>query len=191
MAKATNGNGSEIDELKSDEFLCASGLLLELRKVSRFVVLGVGKQIPMPKVPTMYIEDKGRVEENPNDPDYLAAVRDASNERGLFVISTIIALGTRIKFKPEDMEGPEEDDWLDTLEGLSIVDVPRNNQRLRYSAWLRYVGLPDNVEFDKLTTQVLRYSGLTPEEDVQAASDSFRNPESGTTDSERPSTVLN
>ena len=167
---------------KNDEtFTSESGLKLKLKKVSRYIALEIGNKIPVPDVPTWVNEDKGREEENPNDPDYLKAVQKANYDRAMLVTTSTIALGTEITTLPTDMVGPDDDEWLEVLEALDI-QVEVKNKRLRYCAWLKYIGLPNGTEFDELTMKVLRYSGLVSEEDVQKAQDSFRSSSNGKAD---------
>lgn len=167
--------GDIIDkEERRDYFISESGLELKLKKVSRFLVVDAGKTVKMPKVPVVHIEDKGRDEENPNYPDYIVALQEANYQRVIVSYATLLAMGTEVARLPSTMEGPETDEWIDTLLGLDIVDVPKDNKKLRYAAWLKYVGLPDGVEFEKLTTQLLRFSGLTTEADVAKAEETFR-----------------
>lgn len=175
-------NKSEVIDKKDrdDYYVTESGLELKLKKVSRFLVLEVGKKIPVPKVPVVFIEEKGRSEENPNDPDYVKALQDSTNERGALVVTSIIAVGSEVAKLPSGMPGPLDDEWIEVMAGVDI-DIPKHNQRLRYSAWLKYIGLPDPKEFDGLVTKILRFSGLTTEADVKDASDAFPGDEERTT----------
>lgn len=157
---------------RQDYFITESGIELRLKKVSRFIVTEVGKKILMPKVPVVYIEDKERMEENPNDPDYRQALIAAQNERGALIVTSVVALGTEVARLPEGIAGPLDDEWIEVLEGVDL-EIDRKNQRLRYAAWLKYIALPDGPEFDALITKVFRFSGLTAEADVKDASDAF------------------
>ena len=125
----------------------------------------------------VYIEDKGREEENPNDPDYLAAMQNIQFERGLATITLLLALGLRIKHIPDSVEGPEGDEWIEVLEASDIL-VPKDNKRLRFCAWLKYIALPDD-DLNVAIKEIMRYSGLTLEEDVAVAQDNFRDTEGG------------
>lgn len=169
------------DERK-DYFISENGLELKLKKVSRFLMAEAGRTVKAPKVPVVYIADKERDEENPNDPDYLAAVQDANFQRVSVTYATILAMGTEVVRLPSDMEGYETDDWIDTIAGFGITDVPRTNKRLRYAAWLKFIAIPDGKEFEGLITKIIRFSGLTVEEDVTKAEETFRDQASGATD---------
>src|SRR5437016_985353 len=64
-------------------FYAKNGLVLRLKRVSRLVIVEAGRKIPVPRPPTMYIEEKGREEENPDDPDYILELNAANYERGM------------------------------------------------------------------------------------------------------------
>ena len=71
-------NFDNLDEIlakKPDEFVTKNGVILKLHKVKRALVKDAASTIDPPRVPTVYIEDKERMEENPNDPGYVAALR--------------------------------------------------------------------------------------------------------------------
>jgi hypothetical protein len=149
-----------------------NGVVLKLKKVSRFVIVDMGRKIPVPKIPVVYIEDKGRNEENPNDPDYIEALNEANYKRAMATVTASLTLGTEIVSLPEGMPGPDDDEWFSVLEALDI-DVPKDNKRLRYSAWLKYIALDDN-SFNDLIQLVFKFSGLTTEQEVAAAQNGFR-----------------
>lgn len=158
-------------------FTTHNGIVLEFAKVSRLAVVDAGRQIKEPKPPMVFIEDKGRSEDNPNDPDYLRAVQEVQYERGMVTITLLLALGTKIQHLPRGIEGPDGDEWLEILQASGIA-IPTDNKRLRYCAWLKYIALPDDALND-LIKEVMRYSGLTLEEDVAVAQDNFRDSSNG------------
>jgi hypothetical protein len=131
------------------------------------------------------IEDKGREEENPNDPDYKQALLDVSWKRGETVIAVYLTVGTSIISMPDTMEPMESSNWLETLAFLG-VEVP-DSKRARYLAWLKFYVLSDD-DLTKLTQAVMRYSGVTLEVDVQEAQASFRSDTQGDTNNGVPTT---
>lgn len=158
----------------------ANGVVLKLKKVSRFVIVDMGRKIQMPKVPVIYIEDKDRTEENPNDPEYIAAVTEANYQRAMATITASLTLGTEIEKLPDGMVGPQDDEWFEIMRSLDI-DVPKDNKRLRYAAWLKYIAL-DDASFNDLIQVVLKFSGLTTETDVTQAQEGFRGEKKWATD---------
>lgn len=152
-------------------FYASNGLVLQLRRVSRFVLVDAARKMKPPPVPSVYLADKEREEENPEDPTYLQEMQDFEYERGMLTITTMLALGCEVHTMPEGMVPPDDDDWFAVLEALQITVIP-NNKRLRFAAWLKYVGL-DDILLMKLITEIQRYSGLTLEADVGEAEKSF------------------
>lgn len=159
-------------------FTASNGLKLKLKKVSRMLMVDVGRKIPVPNVPVVYNEDKSRDEANPNDPDYLRDVQSATFERAALVTLSMISVGSEVLELPEGMAGPQDDEWVQVLEGIEI-GVPQGNQRLRYGTWLKYIGMPDGDDFDNFIRAIYRFSGITLEADVKSAEESFRDNSQG------------
>lgn len=170
MAEVLDKSKIEILD-KPDEFTARNGLVLKLKKVNRLVVVEAGRKIPMPAVPRFFNEDKGREEENPSHPDYIEAVREANYNRGMMAVSVYLTLGTEIKSLPKELELPESLEWSQTMEELGIP-IP-GASKPRYVAWLKYYALDDD-ELTELTNKSMRFSGITLEEDVKEAQESFR-----------------
>lgn len=165
----------------ADEFLASNGLRLKLYKVSSMLVSEAGRRIPDVPVPVVFIEDKGREEENPHDPAYIEAQRDVDWKRTVIIMNTTIAFGTKpIEPLPDNLEPVEATSWAEDVVEIAGVSVPSKG-RGRYAAWLQYYALPDNTELMALQLKVGRLSGRVPEADVAAAEDSFRDSETRTT----------
>ncbi len=54
--------------ITNDPILLSSGYWVRIRPVSAHLIDGAQAQVKDPEVPVVFIEDKGRSEENPNDP---------------------------------------------------------------------------------------------------------------------------
>jgi hypothetical protein len=77
-------------------------------------------QIPEPKPPVVFIEEKGREEPNPSDPDYLYAISRLEMERSLASVDVVIMLG--VDLVNEDgtpFEISLEDKWYRQLKLLA------------------------------------------------------------------------
>lgn len=165
----------EVEELIPEDpfkFVTASGVVLKLKKVSRLLVADASKKIKMPKVPTWINEEKGREEENPNDPDYLQAVQDAKYQQAMLVYTVYLAFGTEVESQPITMSQYFETDWADEIKETLDIDIP-DKPKSRYVTWLKYVAL-DDEEVNVIMTRIMRLSGTLKEEDVQEVMDSFR-----------------
>lgn len=161
-----------------DEFVSSSGLKFKLKKVSAMLISEAGRKVVRPHVPVVYIEDKQREEENPNDPDYIAAQREADWQTTILTINVTIAFGTVVieETIPKDIEHWDDTSWSDTMAELLDLEIPKGG-RARYAAWIKFYALPDHQELLDLQRAIARFSGNVPEEDVTSAEDSFRNNE--------------
>lgn len=151
---------------------CSTGVVLTPRKVSPFVFQAVAEQFKDPEIPLVYLEDKGREERNPQNPEYLRKVDEVNAKRSMASIDAIIGLGTKIHTIPEDFPVPEEEDWLDDLESVGIT-IDRDNKRMRYRTWVRYIAAPSVEDLQAIVAVAVPKSGVT-EEAVKTASATFQ-----------------
>lgn len=199
-AGSVNLNGSKADDVNLDAlpintvdgtpqdiFTTSEGLKFKLYKVNSHIILEANKQMREPKVPVVFIADKGREEENPNDPDYQAALQNFNMERGLLVVNTHLAFGTKLMSQdnlPEGKQRLEEDEWTEDLREMFGIEVPAKG-KARYLRWLKFHLLAEE-DMNALAVAVMRYSGRVTEADVVQAEDAFRNSESGPADQGLP-----
>jgi hypothetical protein len=164
---------NSIDDAFKDNtiYITENGIKLKLKKISRLLVVDAAKKVKLPKPPTVFIEDKGRTEENPSDPTYIEELQAAEYQRGMVTIAAYLVLGTSVLEVPEGVDSPEDTEWSDTLADIEF-EVPAKG-RARYLAWLKYYALND-TELNSLIEAITRLSGLTPEKDVSEIKDSFR-----------------
>lgn len=165
----------EVEQVVEDnplEYKTRTGALLRLKKVNKLIVAEASKKIRMPKVPIWMNPDKGREEENPNDPDYLESVQNAKIEQGMLIYSIYLAYGTEVISLPASIDPLDSTDWSDELSMIAGIDIP-NVGRSRYVAWMKYKVI-DDEEMNILITRIMRVSGAIKEEDVQKVMDSFR-----------------
>ncbi len=155
-----------------NEFVTASGVILRTRKVKPPIVMAIIKNIEVPRVPKIFIEELGREEENPNDPFYKDAMDMYLANRASAMTRAYMMFGSDPKFVPDDFQMPD-DDWHVELEEAGITVPSVDKKRLRYVAWLEYVVLEDANETAELQKQIMRLSGMTFEEDVKEAEESF------------------
>lgn len=168
-----------VDEItEKDPTTCVvNGITFKMRRVSKLMVLDASRKIKIPRPPKVFIEEKGREEENPNDPEYLERKTEAEYERSMLIMHAYIALGTKPISIPEDIEPIESNGWLEELSEIGL-GTP-SSDRVRYLMWVKYVGVPDEKDLNDLLTEVMRYSGITLEGDVKEVADRFRDNESG------------
>lgn len=91
----------------------STGIRVKLHPVSSALIEDLKSVIQYPEVPTVYIEDKDRTEENPNDPIYLQKVEDTDRKRGDAALAGLLEFGVEL------IDGlPEDDKWLKQLKRL-------------------------------------------------------------------------
>jgi hypothetical protein len=161
------------EPLQLDRITLSNGIVLKLKSVPPFLARQAVISLQRPKPPRVFLEDKGREEENPNDPVYLDELR-LYEARSIEVgVNVMLLTGTEVQEIPNGCYGPEDDGWLENLEALDVV-VEREKPRARYLAWLRYYALQSTLDITRVTAALGRRVGLS-EEEVAASADSFRN----------------
>lgn len=163
-ARAVNGSVGRLQ--------LSNGVVLKLKPVPPFAVRQAAVEIKDPPVPVVYIEDKDRTEANPNDPDYLDALKEAQQQRISAVTSLFFMIGTEAVDVPTDMFRPEDDDWIDMLEAVGLP-VDRDNKFKRYYQWLAWYVITSEDDISLIVSGVATLSGVR-EEDVRLAMKDFR-----------------
>lgn len=154
----------------------SKGLKLRVSAVPNMAIAEARRKIKPPKVPTYYNKDKETTEENPLDPEYVAAMQDYNTALGTMGATAMLAFGTEVVHRPANVSPPEATDWSDDLKTILDVDVPAGGKG-RYAAWLRLYALTD-PDLTDVMRAVGRASGIIAEEEVAEAEDAFRdNPE--------------
>lgn len=113
------------------ELVLSTGIRVRLNPVSSALVEEIKSSVPMPDVPKVYIKEKEREEENPNDPAYIEAVEVANAKRSDAMFDALVLFGIEL------VDGlPEDDLWLKKL------------RRLERKGHLDFSGLDLDDEFD-------------------------------------------
>ena len=159
-----------------------TGVTVTLKAVPPILLRDSIASLKEPKPPMVDIESKGRKEENPNDPDYLEALATYQEKRDSMATNGLLAFGIDKIDVPEGMQTIEDDEWIIEIESFTEIQINRIG-KARKVAWLKYVGLTDGSDYEKIIKAITRLSGVS-EEDVQDEMSSFRGPESGTADRE-------
>jgi hypothetical protein len=172
-----------VAELTQDNvFVSDSGVQLKLKPVNSFLLLQAQNQIEIPKVPVVWLEDKQREEENPNDPTYVEALREAQAKRATKMTDLFLGFGTEVIYPlPTNADGghdipdPEDYSWIDDLTTILEVEVPEN-KRMRHVYWLKAMVLKDS-EIIELLNRIAPLSGLVMEAAAEQAADTFQSEE--------------
>ncbi len=149
---------------RETEVTLSTGVRVRLQAVSALLIEDLKAALLEPKVPVVYIEDKGREEENPNDPAYLAALNKYNADRGAAVLDATVLFGVEL------LDGlPEDESWLKklkALERLGKLDLSRYDLADEFDReflYKRYVAVA-GADLAILTT----LSSIRPEEVARA-----------------------
>jgi len=94
----------------SEVVTLSTGVVVRLSPVSSSLVEELKAAVPMPAVPVVFIAEKEREEENPNDPRYIEAVEEANRKRADAIFDALCIFGVEL------VDGlPEDDAWLKKL----------------------------------------------------------------------------
>jgi hypothetical protein len=156
VAKERDAKGRR-DEIRT----LSTGVKVRITPVSASLISEVTTRYKYPKVPTYYNEDKGREEENPVHPDYLAEREEVDNQRVQAAMDAMSLFGVEL------IDGvPEDGVWVKKLKLLG-VEFDENDPVERDFYYKKNIALA-GPDFALLG----RISGLS-EEAITAAEESF------------------
>ena len=163
-------------------FELANGIRLRLRHVSPRLMKAMRDQSEegRPKPPMITREDRGdRQEPNEDDPEYRAAFTEWVSGTGWRVLDTLVATCATVEHVPDDIPGPDTDEWATELAEVYKLPLEANPKR-RLAQWV----LLQTTDEDLLDLgPLLMAQAGVQEEDVQRALDSFRSGAGRTPDS--------
>lgn len=153
---------------QGDEITLSTGVVLKVRAVPAWKMNDLTK-LERPKPPE--IEVDGRKMENPDDPDYHAAIKKYEEEVSNKMTDYMIVFGTDVVSIPENLPKQEDKEWKKKViwSGTPISDDPVDV----YLAWVKYVAGTQISDIRKISQEVGRRSGVN-EVDVKTAADNFR-----------------
>jgi hypothetical protein len=156
---------------RGDIVTLSTGVRLKVKPVPKHFIFDVTSRLKRPKPPIMLIEGKGREQENPDDPDYqeeleqwVADVANAGN-------NVAILRGSEIDHIPDEVIGPDSEDWKSEMELLEIPMI--ENERARYLSWVKAIAAPLDEDIFLLLEEIGRLTGVA-ESDVAQAVERFR-----------------
>lgn len=155
---AKEGDPNEEEQL----FTTSTGVTIRRLTIPDILMQRVMEKVKKPKVPMWFNPEKERDEPNPNDPDYLEAVRQAQDERGQRAIDAAIMFGCELV-----SELPESREWIQRLNRFGIEVDESDEFELKF-AYLKYVAFSNSSDLALVTGW-----GLS-EEDIANAGATFR-----------------
>ena len=129
----------------TETIVLSNGIVLRPRRVPPGAIHRAMRAIPDPPVPTIWIEDKERHEENPADPDYLDEVNRMHLARLAAYQRLLLTLGTTVESVPDGVYGPKDDGWVDGLRAAG-VEPNVDNAMARHADWLELYALADPAD---------------------------------------------
>lgn len=139
----------------------SNGIVLEIRRIPAQMMRRAIQVVKRPVVPTVTVQ--GTEEENPDDPDYQAAI-EAFHHRRMEVITEVLkTAGTKLVSVPDGMEGPDSDEWLEQARAIGLEpDV--SSPLKRYREWLDLYALEAQSDTITLTALTMMRFGLLEQE---------------------------
>lgn len=110
-----------------------------------------------PKVAMKYDADAGKELPDEQDPAYLRAVQE-HNTRLMERLFILAAVGLRVAELPEDLPGPDSEDWQEQMEltGFIVEASPLK----RFLRWLHLTGASTPADFIAIVGPLLRQLGV-------------------------------
>ncbi|KKM25078.1 hypothetical protein LCGC14_1598620 [marine sediment metagenome] len=149
----------------------STGVKLQLHHPSSMLVKEATQALMKeePRAPKVFIQEKEREEENPNDPTFIAEHNLWLAEVGIRALRALIPTGTSLLSKPDDVVGPEDEDFTDLME--SMGQQPGTGKYSRYVQWVISVAC-GAADLEILSVRLMRLAGV-PEEDVSSVLEGF------------------
>lgn len=159
------------------ELTLSNGIVLALRPIPPGIIERAVARLEKPKVPRREVPGKGVEEDDPSDPEYVAAVAAHEAKAAEAATNTLLLVGTAIKEVPEGLYGPEEvDGWFDKeLMAYLGVEAEIGSKFDRYLSWLKLHAMANQQDILAVVSAVCKMAGIG-EEDVQDAVARFRGP---------------
>lgn len=165
---------------RNAELTLSNGIVLNIKSVPPYLIQAVTREFKEPTPPKVMMEEKGREEENPNDPSYLRELQEVWEKQALAINDLYLAVGTSVKSVPEGYYRPEDDEWIDqviyagNLVGLNI-EINRDDKIKRYLHWVRFYACETGMDAALAQGLSAQLAGIRQDE-VEEVMESFRRP---------------
>ena len=168
-ARARSADGHERDPHLVE---LSTGVVMKVNRVPAMLMADIVSTLSAnrPRVPEVLIESKGRVEQNPDDPDYQERLQNHNAVLATAINDAMVLMGSEISKLPKGVPGPDDKRFLSRMQALHR---PIDSEDLRYLAWVKYVAAIEPNDITELLGAIGRLSGVS-ETDVQTAVDNFR-----------------
>lgn len=163
-----------VDTLKSvsadKDIVEVEGVRIKVRPVSALLIQEVTSRIKDPHPPVQPNPDKdNRLEENPFDPAYLDALKDAQTQRSLATSDTMVMFGLELMDGlPQDETWLKKLKWLEKTGRLDLSNLNFDDPFEKDFAFKKFIAATNPT-----IMEVTRASGVT-QSDIDSATDSFQ-----------------
>lgn len=173
-AAVETARGIRTNGRAADRILTVKGVRIKLTSVPAGVFTKVRSKIPEPQIPTWHNEEYDRDEPNPNNPEYLAALNKANEERAEAVIDACALFGIEL------LDGmPTSEDWLKKLQFMEkLGGFDLGNFNLADPFEKEFVFKRYYIATMGMIAEIQHKSAVT-EEDVEEQAIPFRSEEEG------------
>lgn len=166
-----------IEETNSDDvdkniITLDSGVKLALKPVPLLRVQALVDKFKYPPVPEVYDPDKDRTYKNPFDPVYQEMRQAVDMERTWAVVDAVLAFGTRLHSKPDDVPAVEDDTWIEELTIIGM-EVNTTSALVRYLMWAKYVAIVSVNDLQAVTKQFGLNMGVSEEQIAETMASNF------------------
>lgn len=160
-----------------NEVECSSGVVFRIQPVALGLLQDIQKYYNerIPKPPVVFLEHKGRAEENIDDPDYQEEKQRNAQELLFAQMDALLLKGTTPTQIPDGMPTYKDDSWVDEHEVIAGITIDKRD-RGRYLAWVKYVAAPLPTDVQRITEAVAAATGVS-EQEVSEAMARFRGEE--------------
>lgn len=181
-SEQTNGRSPAVDVAhehdRGEGLTLSTGVRARIVPVAASLIEEVTRRIKDPDVPIWHDPERDKDIPNPDHPDYLRDLAEATRKRGQAAMEAMILFGVEL------IDGlPEDDGWLQRLrflqkrELLDLSEYDLDDPLDLEFVYKRYVAVGSN-DF----VRIGRESGLS-EDGIRTAGETFRRDQGGSTDS--------
>ena len=147
-----------------------TGVEVELSRPSQMLLSRVRREFlkrdPEPDVPQVWIEDANRNEDNPNDPDYIAAKIAWGERIGFISIDVVLATAVTILTTPEGLMDQNSEEFFAMLK---MAGIPKPETDIEKKVeWIKTVAINSDEDLTLLQSKTYEIVGATEEQVAEA-----------------------
>lgn len=170
---------AEVEAVREEDkntLTLSNGVKLQLKSVPLLRIQAISERFKYPDVPEVYDPDKDRTYKNPFDPLYQQMKQEVDVQRTWAILDAVLAFGTKLVYRPDDVPALEGDDWIEDLK-MSELAVNVSSPTARYLMWVKYVAVVTLDDLKLISNQFGINMGVSEEQIAQAMDSSFQGDE--------------